>query len=70
MRQAAGPAGRSRLPNYGESEQGAVTAEISLAVYMIDAQIHLESPTMEIRRERLIITNDRFTASFDRMPEN
>ncbi len=70
MRQAAGPTGQSRLPNYGESEQGAVTAEISLAVHMIDAQIHLDSPTMEIRREHLIITNDRFTASFDRMPED
>jgi len=38
--------------------------------HMIDAQNHLESPATEMRREHLIITNDRFTASFDSMPEN
>jgi hypothetical protein len=56
------------MSNYGESEQGAVTAEISLALKVLDAQIHLESPSREMRREHPIITNDRFTASLERMP--
>jgi hypothetical protein len=55
-----------RLSNYGESLRRAVVAGISLAVHTTNAQIHLESPALEMQDERSIITNDRFTASFAR----
>jgi len=57
-----------RFLNYGESPRCLATAGISLSVHTLIAQNYLKSPLLEMPRERLIITNDRFTASFDKKP--
>lgn len=54
--------------NYGESPRCLAAAGISLSVHTLIAQKLPDSPLLEMPRERLIITNDCFAASFDKKP--
>lgn len=57
------------LANYGESQQSAHVAGISLAVHTMNARIFLVPPVQEGFVEQLIITNDHCTASVSGLPD-